>query len=112
MENKQENIIVKNEREIIAIRFDSLIAVTIDNYLCTFHIDGGDRFKCTKTLGDVKKLLPDYFIKIRRNTIINAQKIKSLRSKEREIVLYDENTFKYAIQNGKIIKQYMKFGIS
>ena len=55
------------------------------------------------TLGDVKKLLPDYFIKIRRNTIINAQKIKSPRSKERKIVLYDGNTFQYAIQNSKII---------
>ena len=109
MEKRQEMFSVKNEKEIKVIRINLLLAVTVDNYLCTFYIEGEDKFICTKKLSEVEKILPDYFIRIRRNTIINAHKIKSVNTRERKISLYDGAVFKYAVQNAKIIKRLVQF---
>ena len=112
MENKPELFAVRNETEIKLIRFDLLIAITVDNYLCTFFIDGEKNFICTKKLNKVENILPDYFVKIKRDTIINTRKIKSLNTKERKIILYGEYTFKYAAKNTEITKKIRTFCIS
>ena len=109
-----ENIVfaVRNETEIKVIRFNSLLAITVDNYLCTFHIENEDKFTCTKKLNEVEKILPEHFVKIRRNTIINSHKIKSLHLKDKKILLDGEHSFKYVAKNVKSIKLFTKFGIT
>ena len=101
---KFEQFTVRNETEIKVIRFDLLIAITVDNYLCTFYIEGEKNFTCTKTLNKVENILPEHFIKIKRNTIINTRKIISLNTKERIILFYGNHTFKYAARNFKTIR--------
>lgn len=101
---KFELFTVRNETEMRVIRFDLLIAITVDNYLCTFYIEGEKNFTCTKTLNKVEKILPEHFIKIKRNTIINTRKIISLNTKERTISFYGDHIFKYAVKNFKKIK--------
>ena len=100
---KSERFAVSNETEIRVIYFDLLIAVTIDNYLCTFYIEGEKNFICTKELNKVENILPEHFVKIKRNTIINTRKITSLNTKERKILLYGNHNFKYAARNFKKI---------
>jgi len=109
MENKYKVFTVRNETEIRMIRFDSLLAVTVDNYLCTFYMEKEENFTCTKKLNDVENILPEYFIKIRRDTIINSHKIKSLCIKDKKILLYSGYSFKYSAKNAKKIKKFVQF---
>ncbi|MDR0874467.1 MAG: LytTR family transcriptional regulator [Prevotellaceae bacterium] len=102
---------VRNETEIKAIHFDSLLAVTVDNYLCTFYLEGNDEFICTKKLKDIERILPEYFIKIRRNTIINAKKVNSLQTKECKISLFGNHTFKCVAKNVRTVKQFIDFNL-
>ena len=103
MENS-ELFTVRSETEMKVIRFDPLIAITVDNYLCTFYIEGEKKFTCTKTLNRVENILPEHFIRIKRNTIINTRKIISLNTKERTISFYGNHIFKYAAKNFKKIR--------
>ena len=112
MEKKHELFIVRNEAKIKMIRFDLLTAITVDNYLCTFHIDGDEKFTCTKSLNKIENILPEHFVKVKRDTIINTQKIKSFNVKEREILLYCGHTFKYAVKKINIMKKITTFCIS
>jgi DNA-binding LytR/AlgR family response regulator len=100
---------VRNETEIKVIHFDLLLAVTVDNYLCKFYIEGDDNFVCTKKLSDMERILPEYFIKIRRNTIINAEKIKSIQVKNCKICLLGNYMFSCTAKNIKTIKQFIDF---
>jgi len=108
----EEQFTVRNETEMKVIRFDLLIAITVDNYLCTFYIDGEDNFTCTKKLNKVENILPNYFVKIKRDTIINTRKIKSFNIKERKISLYGGHILKYAAKNPKITNKIREFCVS
>lgn len=96
----KNKLVLKNEQEIRVLNLDKLLAVTVQDYLCTFASINANDFVCTKTLSEIEAQLPDNFIRISRNTIINTNKITSFNKKRRKIIL--ENNLEYDISVRKL----------
>jgi DNA-binding LytR/AlgR family response regulator len=102
-----KDLVLKNEKEIRVISVNSLFAVKVEDYICTFYIENENDFSCTKSLKEIKLSLPDHFIKINRNTIINFKKMKSINLKRREIFMFSGNSFIYSACNYRLIREYI-----
>jgi DNA-binding LytR/AlgR family response regulator len=99
----KERMTVRNEKEIRPIDTDCLLAITVTDYLCHFYIENEDVFTCSKSLKEVSSLLPDFFIQISRNCIINGKKIKSINTKKKVVILSEELQFHYSCKLAKLL---------
>ena len=100
-----EKLILRNENEIHFIKMGNLLAITVEDYLCHFHIENEAVFVCTKALKEIALQLPDYFIKINRNCIVNIKHVKSLCIKKKSVKLSSGLSFRYAIKYLKALEQ-------
>ena len=100
-----EIITVANEKEIRVMQTASLLAITVEDYICTFYIENGEEFSCTQSMKEVERLLPGYFCRISRSTTINVRKIKTVELKQKKIELVSGHTFAYSRRNAKLIKE-------
>ena len=100
-----KRFIVKNENEIRIIQGESLLAVEVNDYLCTFHIENESSFSCVESLEKTVAKLPDYFIRISRNCIVNTLHIKSIDFKNRKVKLSGNKVFSFSVRNAKVLKQ-------
>jgi DNA-binding LytR/AlgR family response regulator len=96
---QMKKLILKNEQEIRIINVDELLAVTVTDYLCKFEIENSKDFICSKSLSEVEKLLPENFIRINRNAIINSYKIVGFNKKSRKISLTNNSEYNVSIRN-------------
>ena len=100
-----EIITVTNEKCIRVIQIASLFAITVEDYICTFYIENEEKFSCTQSMEKIEKLLPEYFFRISRNTMINMKKIRSVESKQKKVELISGHTFTYSHRNAKLIRE-------
>jgi DNA-binding LytR/AlgR family response regulator len=100
--------IVNNETEIRAIYAENLLAVRVEEYICTFFVENEPPFSCTKSLKETVASLPDFFIQINRNCIVNADKIKSINFKNKEVRLTTGITFPFSVRNTKVLKKHFR----
>jgi DNA-binding LytR/AlgR family response regulator len=98
------------ENKFIRERLE-LLAIKIADYLCTFHMENGEKFSCSKTLKEVQEELSPNFLLISRNCIINVEKIKLIDVRKREIELPDRLIFKYSYRKAKRLKDMLKTDI-
>jgi DNA-binding LytR/AlgR family response regulator len=103
-----EKIFVKNENEIRFIYLENLTAIRVENYLCTFFIENEARFSCTQSLKETATLLPDFFIQINRNCIVNVNKIKSIYLKDRKVLMQDNIEHPVSVHHIKTLKKYLQ----
>jgi DNA-binding LytR/AlgR family response regulator len=103
-----KKISVKNESEIRIIRLENLIAITVENYLSTFIIENAPHFSCTYSLKKAVSLLPDLFIQINRNCIVNANKIESINLKNKKVLMPNNLSYSVSLRNIKILKEYFQ----
>ena len=101
----KEKLVLRNENEICPIDINNLVAVTIDNYLCSFYIENRNVFTCTKTLKEVEQQLPDYFIKLNRSCLINVKKVQSVNIREKTVHLSSGISFNFSAQHLKALEQ-------
>lgn len=106
--NLKDKIIVRNEKEIRIIYLESLLAIRVNDYLCTFFIENNLNFSCTKSLNEVESLLPKYFIRINRNIVINEHKIQSVDFKNKTIKLISGESYAYSIRKNNLIKERLR----
>ncbi|GHV62251.1 hypothetical protein FACS1894195_3980 [Bacteroidia bacterium] len=97
-------IYIRNEHEMCIIPPENLIKVTVEDYLCTFFIENEDKFVCTKSLKELEAILPDFFIRISRNCIINKNKVKSMDSKKQTVKMSDNQSLPFSSRNAKRLK--------
>ena len=101
-------ITVANEKGIRVMQAVSLLAITVEDYICTFLIENGEEFSCTQSMKEIEQMLPGYFCRISRNTVINMRKIKTVELKQKKIELISGHTFVYSRRNAKLIKEKLK----
>jgi DNA-binding LytR/AlgR family response regulator len=96
---------IRNESEFRIIQVELLLAVEIFDYLCTFHIEGERPISCIKPLKKILSELPECFIQISRNCIINTRHVKSIDFKRREVKLTGNKIFYFSIRNIRILRK-------
>jgi len=97
--------IVKNGNKSRIIQVDSLLAVEVDDYISTFYVENEAVAHCVESLQEILSKLPDYFIRINRNCIINTQHVKSIDFKRREVKLSGNKTCIFSVRNAKTLKR-------
>ncbi|WP_074042466.1 LytR/AlgR family response regulator transcription factor [Culturomica massiliensis] len=99
-----KTIIIKTSKEITPINTKDISHIEIDSDCCTFHFDDGSKFSCSKSLNNIERLLPSYFIRVHRNCIINTNKIVKINIKNRIASLQNGNNVKISVRKLKYIK--------
>jgi DNA-binding LytR/AlgR family response regulator len=84
---QKTKIIVRDEKILRSIDVSSLLAVTVDDYMCCFYIENEKELKCSMSLTSVIDQLPSNFMRIKRNCVINTEKMKMLDMKKRIVTL-------------------------
>jgi DNA-binding LytR/AlgR family response regulator len=101
-------IYVRNENEMRIISVKNLLAVNVDDYLCTFFVENEPDFTCTKSLKETIAMLPDFFIRINRNCIVNANKIESIKLKQKEVLMPGNRLFPFSVNHEKALKEHLQ----
>jgi len=95
---------IKTEHGLRIIHTESLLAVEVSDYLCTFYVESEPSISCVESLQKIHSKLPDYFIRISRNCIINTLHVKSIDFKRKEVKLTESRTCNFSVRNAKILK--------
>ena len=96
---------VRNESEMRVIKVDFLLAVEVNDYLCTFYIENESPFSCVESLQKILLKLPGSFIRISRNCIINPRHVKAIHFKRREVRLTGNKICHFSVRNAHVLKQ-------
>jgi len=96
---------VKIGHELRIIHTESLLAVEVEDYLCKFYIENEPSFSCVESLQNMLSKLPDCFIRISRNCIINTLHVNSIDFKRREVKLSGNRIFSFSVRNIKTLKR-------
>jgi DNA-binding LytR/AlgR family response regulator len=99
------SIVIRNEQEIRIIHVENLLAVKVENYICTFYVENETSFSCTKSLKETIAELPDFFLQINRNCIVNTNKIKTISLKHRKITIQGGITYSFSERNANSLKK-------
>jgi len=103
-------IAIKNDRELRIIQTDLLLAVTADGASCKFHFEEMSSFTSSHSLTKIHLALPENFIKIKKDCIININFVRSIDFRKREVVLTEkkEIKFKFSTRNASVLKNAFK----
>ena len=99
-----KNFIAKNEGKFQFIQPESLLAVEVDDYLCTFYMENKPSFHCIESLQKIHSYLPDCFIRISRKYIINMHHVKSIDFERRKVNLSGDKVFRFSVRNARPLK--------
>ena len=95
---------VKNGNETRIIPIDSILAIEVNDYLCKFYEKEGTVISCINSLQRIQTKLPDFFIRISRNCIINTKYVQSIYHKKREVTLVGGKIYNFSVRNTKKLK--------
>jgi DNA-binding LytR/AlgR family response regulator len=101
-------ITIQNEKEMRIIYAKDLLAVKVEDYICTFYFEDEKPFHCTKSLKETISLLPDFFIQINRNCIININKVKFIDLKNKKIQMQSDKTFQVSVRKSQLLKKQLR----
>lgn len=103
-DNKADNLLtVKNSDIVKRIDTQRLCYVAVDCDCSSFYLDDHERFSCSKSLNEIKRLLPPHFIQIRRNCLVSIPKISEFYVKHRKIVLLNGTKLEVSHRNMKTL---------
>jgi DNA-binding LytR/AlgR family response regulator len=103
---------IKNENENRLIVVEDIIAIKVNDHLCDFFIENSCKFSCIYKLSDIELMLPDYFCRVSRSSIINTKKIVSFCAKSKEIRLISNLYVTYSPDKIPILKQHLEKNFS
>ena len=89
---------VKISKKLFFIDTEQLIAVKIEDYVCKCLFENNEQINFVISLRKLENKLPEFFIKISRNYLINTQKIKYIDLQKREVKT-EHHTFKVSCRN-------------
>ncbi|MFD2036239.1 LytR/AlgR family response regulator transcription factor [Belliella marina] len=104
---RTENFItLKNENEILRIRSDEILYVTVEGKILTCKTEDETIFHCTMALNRLVEELPEYFLRISRSCLVNVKKIKRYYRHKKLVILSDGSEHKVA---GRRLKSLLKY---
>lgn len=80
-------VAIKNCDAIMQLDANSILYVQVDLECASFYLADGSRYSCSKSLKNLISILPDFFVKINRNCLVNSHKIVEFKLKTRHVLL-------------------------
>jgi len=87
----QDYIIIRNQSIIERFFLCDIVYIEIDGSLLTINTIENRKFNCTMTLKAISAKLPEYFLRINKNRVINTLKMKSYHRKRFLVTLTDDS---------------------
>lgn len=104
MKNIRNSLLLRNQHECKCVNLEKLVYVVIDNYLSMLYFHKGKPFTCTISLKVLENSLPQNFIRISRNCLVNIDFIDTINTRSCYIILTTE--VKLVISKSRI--KYLK----
>ncbi len=96
---------LKNEQEIVRVNLDDVLFFYVEKKMLTCKTENGEVFKCSQSLTWIETKVPEDFLKINRNVMINLFKMKRLERASRKLILLDGTAFKVSERRfSKLVK--------
>jgi DNA-binding LytR/AlgR family response regulator len=96
-------ITIRSTGTIKRIDTEQILYIVADGDCLTFHMQNTEPFACSKALGVIEKLLPENFVRIYRNCIVNVNKTSEVNIRQRTIILVDGTELIVSFRNMKTI---------
>jgi DNA-binding LytR/AlgR family response regulator len=103
----QGKLVFKKGVSIQTVNIEELEAVVVDDYICTLFFKNGKKEWCVQSLKEMLLKLPDSFVKISRETIVNLEKIKEINLRKREINMESGQSFRFSVRKMKVLKDLL-----
>lgn len=100
-------ITVKNNQEIRIIPLMDLISIQVEDYFARFQIENSKEFCCTKSLKEMGAILPENFIRINKNCIVNLQKVQSFNITTKKLRLVNCSEFIVSVRSLPNLKMHL-----
>jgi DNA-binding LytR/AlgR family response regulator len=99
-------IAIKDRGIIRPINLNDIIVVEVDIYQCVFYLENGEKLHLVQSLKETLSLLPsESFMQIRRDTIINLNKI--VMFKDNKVYLKSKHEYCIPFRKRKMIKDML-----
>lgn len=83
----QNHLFVKKRSELIKVAFSDIIRIEADKKHQDIYLEGEQRFTITSSLKKLEQMLPDYFTMVRRDCLLNFNKVTRMNLNENIIHL-------------------------
>jgi len=83
----QKKLIIDSETKIDLINTTKITHITIDTCSSYIHFADNSKYSCNKSLIYFETTLPDTFIRVNRNSIINIEYIENINKIARKITI-------------------------
>ncbi len=84
---EKDFILVRSLGVIKQIEKTQILFIEAECGCSFFYLQTGEKFSCSKSLREIGDSLPPFFVRIRRNCLVNAHKISEFKVKQRKIAL-------------------------
>ncbi len=96
-----ESLLICNEQEKRRININSILFISTEDYLSTFHLDSNQKFTCSKPLSKIATCLPDFFQQISRSCLVNLNQVQYLKRANRLVFLNDSTYLEVSVRRIK-----------
>jgi DNA-binding LytR/AlgR family response regulator len=79
-----KKVLLKQQKTILFVDIEKIIAVKVEDYVCKCLLENS-AINYAISLREFEQKLPDFFIKISRNCLINSQKIEYIDLQNKKI---------------------------
>ena len=103
MNMQTDYIFIRTPDMIKRICTEYILFIVVDGDCLTFHMQDNEQFTCMKSLATIEKVLPDHFVRIYRNCLVNANKISEVNVRMRKVILVNGKELSISFRNMKKI---------
>jgi DNA-binding LytR/AlgR family response regulator len=100
-------LIIKNHNSLHKISINHIEWIKVFGDCITIILDNNKKIGASRTLKSIKSELPDDFVLINRNILVNTDKIVELKTKERIVILDNKDILPVSFRRLKKLKEHL-----
>jgi DNA-binding LytR/AlgR family response regulator len=104
---KNNFIVIKNHNSLHKIRINHIEWIKVFGDCITIILDNNKRIGASRTLKSIKSELPDEFVPINRNMLVNTEKVVELKTNERVVILDNKEVLPVSVRRLKKLKEHL-----
>jgi len=100
---KRKSLVLECQKQIQCIKYKHIYFLQYQDGTITFHLADNKQILHAQLLKEVEAMLPEYFVKVNRNIIINLQHLVSYFKSSQKILLANGLEFTVTRRNVPIL---------
>ncbi len=105
---KTQHLILKERDSYTRIKFDHITKIVVNGDCVTIHKEQKGKTTISRSLKSIKENLPEDFVYINRNIIVNTLKATKFQSKEKILTLENGEKLQVSTRRVKEVKRFFR----